>query len=327
MARRVKEWDVVVVGGASIEYVMLGSGLPGPGQALAGQRFVTAATGRGARQAIVAARLGARAAIVGRIGDDGCGDALLQRLEVEGVGTRHLVSDDADRPTGVALVMTDEEGRRQALTLAGAAQALAVEDVEAARSMIAASFVLVAQLEVPLECAAAAVRLARGAGVRVLLEATPMARIPGELLASVDVLRVDASTASGITGVRVHDPDSARAAAKALLGRRVGTVALDAGAAGYIVMWQGGESRFEAPGVDGVREGTGDAFTGALAVALAEGHTVQEAAPFAYAAARFTVESAGDFPRRNELYRMIAHPRSTREEVGAGRLAPDSRVS
>jgi ribokinase len=221
MTKRAREWDVVVVGGANTDYLIQGPSLPRPGQTLVGRELLISTGGKGANQAVAAARLRARTALVSRLGDDDRGEAILGRLEAEGVATKHVVQDD-ETPTGAALIMVGDEGQKQILTSPGANHRLSIEDVESAGQTIALSFVLLAQLEVPLECVMAAAKIAREAGARVVLDPSPPIALPDELLAYVDVMRLDAGAAERLTGIPVSDRDSARSAAKALLSRRVG---------------------------------------------------------------------------------------------------------
>jgi ribokinase len=315
-AKQIREWDVAVVGGAYTDYLIQGPCLPRPGQTVVGKSFLASAGGKGANQAVAAARLHARTALIGRIGDDERGEMLLEQLEIEGVSTRHLIRDDT-APTGVALVVVDEHGQKQIVTAPGANHLLSIEDIESAAPTIAASFVLLAQLEVPLECVLAAVRMAREAGARVVLDPSPSTDLPDELLASVDVLRVNGDDAERLTGIPVHDRDSARSAAKMLLARRVGAVALEAGDPGNLLVWQEGECWLPKLAVKTVdATGAGDAFSAALAVAMAEGHTLTEAGPFANAAAAHATTALGAqtaMPRRRELYGLLA--RSTKDQT------------
>jgi len=234
-------WDVIVIGGANTDYLIRGDRLPSPGETVQGQEFSHAVGGKGANQAVGAARLSARTALLARIGEDERGDEIIDRLEVEGVNTSCIVRDLCTA-SGVALISVDAEGQKQIITSPGANQQLTAMDIEHAAFAIARSSVLLANLEAPVECVHAAASIAKRAGATVLLDpAPPQGRLPDELLRLVDVVRPNATEAEVLTGVRVHDRESARTAAKILLGRGVGAVAVQAGGEGNLLVWPGGE--------------------------------------------------------------------------------------
>jgi ribokinase len=302
-------WDIVVAGGANFDYLVRGPKLPQPGETAPGDVFDEAPGGKGANQAVAAARLGARVAFVGRIGADERGEAILARLREEGVDTRHAVRD-AYSSTGVALVMVNQQGQKQILTAPGANRQLTIADVLAAAPTIAAARVLLTQLEVPLECVMAAARLAHAAGAKVVLDPAPPIALPDEFLPLVDVVKPNAAEAEALTGVRVQDRDAARRAARRLLERGVGAVAVQAGEAGNLLVWPEAECwlpRIEVESVDAT--GAGDAFAAALAVALAEGRAWSEAGALASASAALATTVIGaqaGLPRRQAAEALLA---------------------
>jgi hypothetical protein len=167
------EWDVVVVGGINSDYLVRGRELPAPGSSLDGDVFLAAPGGKGANAAVAASRLGARTAIIGRVGHDERGRALLDSLVEEGVHATRVDIDD-EAVTGAAVIQVDESGQKQILAALGANLRLGVEHIEAAAGLIRASRVLLMQLEVPTECVAAAARIARDARVRIVLDVPGM---------------------------------------------------------------------------------------------------------------------------------------------------------
>jgi len=179
------EWDVVVVGGINADYLIRGQALPGPGMSLGGDMFLAAPGGKGANAAVAAARLGARRALVGRVGSDARGRTLIARLTAESVHAVH-VSLDQGAPTGAAVIQVDDNGQKQILAALGANLRLTVADVEATADTIRASHVLVAQLEVPVECVSAAARIANEAGVRIVLDPAPPRPLPDDPKYSMD---------------------------------------------------------------------------------------------------------------------------------------------
>ncbi len=149
---RKNTWDIVVVGGANMDYLVRGRELPKPGETVMGDEFQEAPGGKGANQAVAAARLGARVALVGRVGTDKRGKAILKQLKKEGVNTKYIVSDEKE-PTGVALVLVGEGGEKEILTAPGANRQFSVNEVRDATQVIQSARILLIQLEVPLETA------------------------------------------------------------------------------------------------------------------------------------------------------------------------------
>lgn len=277
--------DVLVVGGANTDYLIRAARLPAPGESIEGEAFQMAPGGKGANQAVAAARLGARVALLGRVGADAGGDAVLQDLAAEGVHATH-VARDPRAPTGVALIQVGAGGEKQSMGFGGANRRLSVEDIERATPLFAAARVVLIQLEIPLDTVLAAVALARESGARVVLDPAPPVPLPAPLYPLLDVIRSNSFETSLLTGVPVHDRASARRAAEVLLARGAGAAAVQGGGDGNLFVWPGGERWvpvLPVPSID--TTGSGDAFAAALAVMLAEGRTLDEAAPFAGAAA------------------------------------------
>jgi len=301
-------YDVVVVGKANVDYLVRGPKLPQPGQSVSGEQFQVAPGGKGANQAVGAARLGARVALIARVGKDPRGDSVLEALLREGVEIDHLVRD-ASAFTGVALCQVGGNGEKQILSAAGANARLTAEDVRAAGDVLRSARVVLLQLGVPLPAVTEAIRIGRAAGARVVLDPGPPAELPDELLQQIDVIRPNCSEALALTGVRVTGRESAREAAASLLRRGAGAAAVQAGEDGDLVAWNAGEvwlPRFEVPRVDAT--GAGDAFASALAVALAEGRSLREAGPFASAAAALATTILGaqaSLPRRADLLAFL----------------------
>jgi len=301
-------YDVVVVGGANVDYLARGPALPTRGATVQGTEFQEAPGGKGANQAVAAARLGARVALVARVGADRRGDAVLECLAAEGVDARCVVRDQSER-TGVAIIQVDAQGEKQILTAPGANLRLGVGDVEAAAPLIRNARVLLTQLEAPLDTVMEAARVARDAGVPVILDPAPPIPLPDELLGLLDVIRPNAGEARVLTGVEVRDRASAHRAADLLLARGVGAAAVQAGGEGNLLVWSGGECWLPLIPVVAVdATGAGDAFAGALAVQLAEGRPLPEAGQFANAAAALTTMKLGAqsaLPRRNEVLALL----------------------
>jgi len=293
--RRIK-YDVVVIGGANTDYLVRGQRLPKPGETMDGDHFLTAGGGKGANQAVAAARLGARVAFIACLGRDTRGDELEALLRAERIDTRHVYRDPK-APTGVALIMVDKSGEKQIFCAPGANHKLTASRVRAAASVIRQARVLLMQFEVPMPTVLAAARIAHAAGVRIVLDPAPPAKAPRALLKLVDVIRPNSSEAKALTGIHVKDLNSARRAARNLLAHGISAVPIEAGEQDDLILWRGGErllKRLKVKTVDAT--GAGDAFAAGFSVALAEGRSYAEAGVFANAAAALATTKFGAMP-------------------------------
>ncbi len=298
---------VIVLGSINVDLVVRGSRLPRPGETVVGGTFFQASGGKGANQAVAAARLSRqRVPLVAAVGGDALGRWSLERLGQENLELS-LVRTVADRPTGVALILVDAAGENLISVASGANHALGVDDLNRVPAEVwRQSAVFVAGLEVPLESVRQGLRLAKQAGLTTILNPAPAdpRAADSEILALVDVLTPNEGEAAALSGLPVVDRASAVAAAAALHERGCGHCLVTLGADGAVLV--GGERSFiPARPVQAVdTTAAGDAFTGALAVALAEGRTIAEAAQWATRAASIAVTRAGaqpSLPRRDEV--------------------------
>jgi ribokinase len=301
-------FDVVVIGGANWDYLVRGPSLPKAGTTVEGEEFQEAPGGKGANQAVAAARLGARVAFVGRVGADERGKALVARLKAEGVDVRE-VSTDPTAATGVALVMVDADGEKQIMTAPGANRRLTENDIAGAGQLIASAPIVLLQLELPLAAVAAAIRSARAAGARVVLDPAPARELPDELLRDVHVIRPNAAEAEVLTDIEVTDQASATKAAEKLVHRGVGAAIV--GAPGGNLLVASGQTlwlpHLPVKAVDAT--GAGDAFAAAIAVCIARGEDLPNAARFATAASAAKTTKLGaqaGLPRPEEVRRLLA---------------------
>ena len=303
-----RDLDLVVVGGANTDFLVKGAELPRAGTTVQGETFQEAAGGKGANQAVAAARLGARVAFVARVGADDRGTRLIERLAGEGVDTSH-VKRHPRAASGVALVMVDAGGEKQIMTAPGANRELTVADVQAAAPWIARARVLLVQLEVPLATVEAALRLARSAGAHTVLDPAPPRPLSSEMLRDVHVIRPNAAEAEALTGVEVKDEASARKAAENLIERGAGAAVVAAPGGNLLLsseveLWV---PHIPVRAVDAT--GAGDAFAAAFAVALAEDHSLSSAARFAGAAAALKTTKLGaqaGLPTRDEVLALLS---------------------
>lgn len=301
---------VVVVGSANVDFVVQTPHIPRPGETVLGHNFVMAMGGKGANQAVGAARLGARVSFVARVGQDVFGDQCLEAYRAEGIDTR-FVSRDADEATGVALIAVAADGENSITVASGANMRLLPQHVRAAEEIFREADVLVMQLEVPLETVLAAAQLAAKHGVRVVLNPAPAQKLPSELLALVDVLtpnRIELAMLLGVQEAEIVGLDDAQLAERALsLG--VANAVITLGAEGALVADARGAQRvppFRVQPVD--TTAAGDAFNAGLAVALGRGEPLVTAARYGAACGALATTKVGaqpSLPRAEEVEALL----------------------
>lgn len=301
---------VVVLGSANVDLTVRVPRLPEIGETLTGTSFTEGLGGKGLNQAVATARLGARTAMVGRIGADPYGDRLRSGLAADGVDVDDLTTDPSAL-SGVAVVVVDADGQNRVVVVPGTNGAVGEPELERLAARLLVADLLLLQLEVPMAAVAGAVGTAARLGVRVLLDPAPAP--PGGLPASVRarhvVLTPNEVEAAALVGHPLDSDAAVEDAARALLGRGVGGVVLTLGSRG--VCWAEGtrlgrHPALEVPVVDTV--GAGDATNGALAAALAAGHGLAEAARWGAAAGSLAVTRAGAcsaMPTRAELFAAL----------------------
>jgi len=293
MSRRVR---VVVVGSSNTDLVVKARAIPLPGETVLGGTFLSAPGGKGANQAVAAARLGADVTFVARIGIDGFGSAAMAGLITEGIHTEFVVRD-AEAASGVALITVDERGENAIAVAPGSNGRLSPDDVERARDAIADADVLLLQLETPLETVRHAARLAHAAEVPVVLNPAPAQPLDRQLLGHATVLTPNRGEASLLSGIAVRDGPTAEASAAALLGMGATNVVITLGADGAFWAGPNGAGLVEGISVDAAdTTAAGDAFNGALAVALAAGQAIADAVRFATVAGALATTRLGAQP-------------------------------
>jgi ribokinase len=302
-----RQLDVCVVGSLNLDLVVRVERLPRPGETVLGGSFARFPGGKGANQAVASARAGARTAMVGCVGRDEHGRALLAALARERVDTRAVAC--VREPSGVAVIAVARSGENSIVVAPGANARTTPARVAAARRRLERASVVVAQLEVPPESVRRAFEVARAAGATTLLNAAPARALPKSLLALADVLVVNEIEARALLGRR---SSSANRAALLLvrLGPRCAIVTL--GRRGAVVARDGRATRLRAHRVRAVdTTGAGDAFVGALAAELARGADALDAARFASAAGALATTRPGAIPSmpRRERIAALARPR------------------
>jgi ribokinase len=284
--------------------------IPRPGETILGGEFVTAAGGKGANQAVGAARAGGNVTFVARVGQDMFGDQAVAGFKRDGICVDH-VSRDKAAPSGVALIFVAKDGENSIAVAGGANAKLAPADVKKAAKAIRSAAVLVMQLETPLETVQAAAEIAAKSGVRVILNPAPAQPLPDKLLKLVSILTPNEHEAELLTGIKVTDEAAAARAADKLRSRGVQTVILTLGPRGAFISDAAGKQLvpgFKVKAVD--TTAAGDIFNGSLAVALAEGRPLPAAVRFANAAAALSVTKLGaqpSAPTRREIEAFLRH--------------------
>lgn len=300
--------DIAVVGSLNMDLIIRVPHLPAAGETVIGREFTTAAGGKGANQAVAAARLGASVAMIGRVGDDDFGRALKANLNVAGVDTTYVLLD-GHSATGVALIAVEEGGQNTIIVAAGANANASRTDVDAARRVIASSQVLMAQLEVPLDTVIYAMDMARSAHILTLLNPAPGQELSPDVLARVDMIVPNETEAGILTGIPVKDWESAERAALELNRRGVPIVVITLGERGALASDRGSIHRVPAFPVHAVdATAAGDAFVGALAVAWARGREMPLAMRQASAAGALATLKLGaqpSLPTRAELEEFL----------------------
>ena len=288
---------IVVLGGMNLDLVVETERLPQPGETFEGRRFYTSGGGKGANQAVAAARLAGPdtpVRMIGRVGNDAEGRELLGLLQQHGIDCSGVATDPEAR-SGVAMIVLDAAGENTVLAVYGANARCGDTEIAALDSALKDAAVLLLQQETPLETTDLAMRMARERGVRIVLDPAPArTALPSGFHARCDILTPNQGEAAALTGAPVPDAAAAVQAAASLRQSGVGEVIVTLGSLGAVVAAGNQTTALPAYPADvDASVGAGDAFNGALAVALAEGRVLIDAARFANAAAALAVTKPG----------------------------------
>ena len=278
--------------------------IPEPGETVLSGSFFMNPGGKGANQAVAVARLGGEVGFISKLGNDIFGKQFSRLFSDEGIDTSFIVADD-DLPSGVALITVDRTGENSIVVASGANAHLHFADIEPALQQISEAGIILLQLEIPMNTVNDVVSFAASKGVKVILNPAPANTLSKTLLHQVDILTPNKTEAGMISGITVHDIETAKKAANAICKQGVKNVVVTMGPLGAVICQQGNFSVVPAEKVETVdTTAAGDVFNGALAVALSEGKDLEQAVVFASEAAAISVTRLGaqsSIPYRNEL--------------------------
>lgn len=285
---------ILVVGSINMDMVMRTPQMPTPGETIHGEGFSTSPGGKGANQAVTAARLGGHVHMLARVGDDAFGPCLVERMKAEGINCNDILVTE-NCATGIAVVMVNSMGENSIILSGGANMKLTPDDIFGRDELFEHADIVVLQMEIPLPTIRAAIELAQRHRCKIILDPAPaINRMPEELF-QVDIISPNAVEAEALTGKMAIEERVDKQVASEIIERGAKAAVLKLGARGALVVSSDGEIARIKPYQVKVQDttGAGDAFTGALAVAVAEGKSLAEATKFACAAGALTCTKLG----------------------------------
>lgn len=303
------EPKILVIGSSNTDMVIKADRLPAPGETVLGGHFFMNAGGKGANQAVAAARLGGNVVFICKTGNDIFGRQSIQLFSEEGIDTSYILTD-ANYPSGVAMIAVDKSAENCIVVASGANAKLMPADLQRAETLIGQSVLVLMQLEIPIATVGYAAAAASAKGVKVILNPAPACELPDELLKNITIITPNKTEAEMLTGIKVTDIETAKQAARKLQQKGIKTVIITLGSNGAVVLHENIYTHIPAPAVEAVdTTAAGDVFNGALAVALSQGKSVPEAAEFACYAAAISVTRLGaqsSAPYKNEIDPFLA---------------------
>ena len=309
---------VVVVGSYNTDMTIKSKKLPGPGETVIGGHFSTGGGGKGANQAIAAARIGAEVTFVARVGNDLLGSEGIKRLNEEHINTKYIYRDN-ELPTGVAFIVVDDKGENSIVVASGANANLSPTDIESASDEISSADILLIQLESPIESVYASIKSAHDNGVTVILNPAPAQELDNHILKYVDIITPNIVEAEMLTGIKVTDVNSLQSIVNRFFDYGINDVIITLGSKGYFAGAHDAMKIIPALNVAPIdTTGAGDVFSGSLAAFLSEGMTIEKAARMANAAASVSVTRLGaqdGAPKRVEIENFVASYNAAKTEV------------
>lgn len=309
MSASAKKKKIVVLGSSNTDMVIKTRAIPRPGETVIGGEFLMAAGGKGANQAVAAARAGGEVVFVARIGDDIFGKQAVDGFIRDRINVEFIIRDK-EAPSGVALIFVAPDGENSIAVASGANARLGVEDVRRAAPAISSADILLLQLETPLETVIEAAEIAAAAGVPILLNPAPAQQLGDGILKRATFLTPNSTEAELLTGITIIKKSDLARAADFFLSKNIKSILITLGPQGVYVATAEKKEPFPAFKVKAIdTTAAGDVFNGALAVALAEKKTLTEAVSFASAAAALSTTKAGaqpSIPFRKEIESFLA---------------------
>ena len=304
---------VTVVGSANVDLVVRVERMPNRGETLIGDAFDIFTGGKGFNQATAAARLDAEVTLIGRIGDDPFAEILRSAIESERIDSR-FVKTDAESGTGIATIVVEPDGDNSIIVVPRANMRITPEDIDEAKDCIANADVLLLQLETPIDASQTAIEIAKANGTIVILDPAPARPLPPSLLSQVDILTPNATEAALLSGHALNTLEAGIVTAEALQTQIAAdghsAVVLTLGEQGVLLYTPTQSTHIPAISVDTVdTTGAGDAFSGALATALANGNDLYEAVKFAITAGAAAVTVLGatpSMPTRSKIEAILS---------------------
>jgi ribokinase len=295
---------IIVVGSSNTDMVIKAAKFPLPGETILGGEFFLFPGGKGANQAVAAARLGGNVIFIAKVGNDIFGEQALQQFKREGIITDY-VAKDPDRPSGVALITVDSKGENTIVVAQGSNGALSPEEVKKAEHEFERAEIVLTQLETPLPTILHVAKLARKTGKKMILNPAPAMSLPADLFPYLYLITPNETETETLTGIKIKDQASMKLAAEKLHDKGVTNVIITLGSEGAYLHNATGGTHIPTRKVKVVDStAAGDVFNGALAVALSENRTLEQAAEFANHAAAISVTKMGaqaSAPYRKEL--------------------------
>lgn len=285
--------SIIVIGSSNTDMVIKADHLPLPGETILGGTFFMNPGGKGANQAVAAARLNGQVTFICKTGNDIFGRQSLQLFEDEGIDTT-LIQSDSTNPSGVALITVDKNAENCIVVASGANAFLTPQSLAKAEMVISSARIVLMQLEIPIETVAYVATVAAANNVKVVLNPAPACEIPADLMQNISVITPNKTEAEMLSGVAIIDLETAAAAAKVIREKGVEVVIITLGSKGALIVTDTLTQMIEAPNVKAIdTTAAGDVFNGALAVALSEEKSITDAVAFACQAAAISVTRMG----------------------------------
>lgn len=300
--------NILVIGSSNTDMIIKMKKMPKPGETVIGGKFSTAAGGKGANQAVAAARAGGSVQFIGRVGSDIFGETALKGFIEDGLNVDHVIKDTVE-PSGVALIFVDENAENSIAVASGANAALSPQDIKDCEHIISNAEILLMQLETPMNTIETAANIAAKNNVKVILNPAPAQKLNKELLKNISIITPNETEAELLVGFPITNEKDAESAAKVLMELGIKTVIVSLGSKGAFVLsdtFRGVVPSFSVKAID--TTAAGDVFNGAIAVGLSEGKNIKDAVVFANAAAALSVTKMGaqtSAPRREDIDKFI----------------------